>query len=211
MPSVEVSCGGGQVHVIDWSPSRGLVLLGHPGERDDDDVLVALSRAPARCRSIEDAWRSLDPVRALEFLSATPSQLEAIARRLPPALDQRERVRHRDDLHDDQRAAAIRGFDQMAALAEVAGLGPALARARAVEAAGVVWRDRRLRRSRPARVAVTALLAGSLPSLLPPGPLRAAVGWCGGRAIRLVPLRWVLHTTAPQDRAGAATPVPVAP
>ncbi|HUP85413.1 MAG TPA: hypothetical protein VM143_07080 [Acidimicrobiales bacterium] len=123
---VIVRCGGAE-HVIRWSRHR-LDLLGHPGRREEDDVLVALSGSPARCRVIEEAWRRLDRARAAELLAASPERLELLASRLAATLDQRGYVSRRDDLTDAERAEALAAFDQMAYLAEIAALGPVLAR-----------------------------------------------------------------------------------
>jgi hypothetical protein len=146
---LEVACGGA-IHRIQWT-RRGLDLLGHPGGREEDDVLVALSGEAARCRRIEEAWTELEDERALELLDADHERLAAIARRLPIALDQRERVRRRDDLSDEQRAAALHGFDQMTHLAELAALGQPLARQRALDAVDRLWRRRAWATTRPRR------------------------------------------------------------
>src|SRR5688500_2212751 len=100
---VVVACGGA-AHVIRWTARGGLALLGHPGPRDADDVLVALSGAPARCRAIEAAWHGLDRRAASALLGASAEQLARIAARLPVTLEQRDRVRRRDDLPEGQRA-----------------------------------------------------------------------------------------------------------
>src|SRR5688500_15375756 len=107
---VVVACGGAD-HGIRWT-GRGLELLGHPGARADDDVRVALSGAPARGRTIEAAWRLLDAAHAAELVDATPERLARMAHRLPVTLEQREKVRRRDDLTDTQRARLLATFDQ---------------------------------------------------------------------------------------------------
>jgi hypothetical protein len=202
LPELEVSCGG-STHRIRWTP-RGLDLLGHPGGREEDDVLVALSGEPASCRRIEAAWVALEPARALELLTATAvgagsgdevaRRLAAIARRLPAAVDQRERVRRRDDLSDDERAVAIHGFDQMIALAEVAALGPVFARRRAVEAVDELWRGRR-RRGRSALVAAAVQAAGASRATIVLLPTRRGPGVVvrvRGRAVGVVSRPWQL-------------------
>lgn len=153
---VVVRCGGVD-HVIRWSAGGGLQLLGHPGPRDADDVLVALSGEAAACRAIEDAWTRLGVEHARALLDATPDRLAWMAHRLPATREQRERVRRRDDLSDDQRAALLANFDQLIAAAEVAGLGSALAHARAAEVLAGRWRWRRRRSRRRAELPRHAL------------------------------------------------------
>jgi hypothetical protein len=145
---VVVRCGGVD-HVLRCGPGARLELLGHPGPREDDDVLVALSGGAARCRQLEEAWNGLGADAAGALLDASPSKLTQIAQRLPATLEQRERVRRRDDLSEGQRASLLRNFDQAVYLAEVASLGPALATHRAATLVGPRWR-RGLRRWGPA-------------------------------------------------------------
>ena len=141
---VTVRCGGVD-HVLRAGAGGRLELLGHPGPRDDDDVLVALSGGAARCRQLEEAWDGLGPEAAGSLLDASPQKLAQIAQRLPATVEQRERVRRRDDLSDGQRASLLRNFDQAVYLAEVASLGPGLATRRAATLVGPRWR-RGLRR-----------------------------------------------------------------
>lgn len=153
---VVVACGGAD-HVIRWDPigrRRGLELLAHGGARDDDDVLVALSGAPARCRAIEAAWDALTVAHAQALLRSSDEQLAQMAHRLPVTLEQRRRVQARDDFTDQQRAALLTTFDHQIAACEVASLGPVLARGRARQVAGTGWRRtgrRWLRRVIPRR------------------------------------------------------------
>jgi hypothetical protein len=141
---IVVRCGGVD-HVLRADASARLELLGHPGPREDDDVLVALSGGPARCRQLEEAWAELGRDAAVALLDASPEKLRQIAQRLPATVEQRERVRRRDDLPEGQRASLLRNFDQACYLAEVAWLGPALATLRAAALVGPRWR-RGLRR-----------------------------------------------------------------
>ena len=104
----------------------------------------------ARCRAIEEAWNRLDGVAAAELVGASPSELSRIAQRLPVTLEKREVVRRRDDLSERQRASLLARFDQAAYVAEVAALGPVLARARAESLVGPRWR-RAVRRRLPRR------------------------------------------------------------
>ena len=137
---VVVACGGAD-HVIRWVPgSDGLDLAGHPGPRDADDVLVALSGAPARCRAIEEAWDGLTAAGADQVLAATPEQLASMAGRARFTAEQRAKVARRDDLSDGERARLLRAFEELLFVAEVAGLGPDLARARAKSVLGPAWR-----------------------------------------------------------------------
>ena len=150
--SVVVSCGGADhvVRVVDGGAR--LELVGHPGPRDADDVLVALSGQPARCRSIEDAWIRLDRRGAAELRAASPEQLARMAHRLPVTVEQRQRVAVRDDLTAAQRQSLLASFDQACAVAELASLGPTLARLRADAVLTPAWRRalrRRGRRPRP--------------------------------------------------------------
>ena len=141
---VVVACGGAE-HVVRWVASEDrLQLLGHPGDRDDDDVLVALSGAPARCRAIEEAWDGLTPSGADQLLAATSSQLASMAARARFTAEQRANVARRDDLSDAERRRLLRAFEELLFTAEVAALGPAFARARAAAVLGPPWR-RRLR------------------------------------------------------------------
>jgi hypothetical protein len=194
---VDVRCGGA-THRIRWT-RHGLELLGHPGGRDEDDVLVALSGAPARCRRIEEAWTELDAERALELLDADEGRLAAIARRLPVALDQRERVRRRDDLSDEERAAALRGFDQMTHLAAIAALGPAFARRRALDAVDELWHRRTRDRRRRALVEVAARTAGASAAtvvLLPTRRGPTVVVRIRGRVFGVVSRPWLTASAA---------------
>jgi hypothetical protein len=145
---VVVVCGRVE-HVLRGDAGGRLELLGHPGPREDDDVLVALSGGAARCRQLEEAWNGLGRDAAGSLLDASPEKLTQIAQRLPATLEQRERVRRRDDLPEGQRASLLRNFDQAVYLAEVASLGPALAAHRAATLVGPRWR-RGLRRWGPA-------------------------------------------------------------
>ena len=197
---VAVPCGG-TTHRIAWTPERGLELLGHPGGRDEDDVLVALSGSAARCRRIEEAWYALDAERALELVGADDTRLAAIARRLPVAVDQRERVRRRDDLTDIERAGALRGFDQMTHLAEVAALGRGFAGARATEAVDELWRrrGRGRRSSRRALASVAARTAGAASAtvmLLPTRRAPSIVVRVGGRIFGVVARPWLTASAA---------------
>jgi hypothetical protein len=188
----EVDCGGNR-HVVRWT-TEGLVLLGHTGEREDDDVLVALSGEPSRCRVVEAAWNALAPAYAIELLDVPAEQLAVIAHRLPVIADQRERVRRRRDLTDEQRAASIQGFDQLAHRSVVASLGLELARRRGLDALrfGVARRG-------AARVAVGAHVARSLGAAkasIVVLPLGAFVLRVGSRAVGFVSPRWVAKATA---------------
>jgi hypothetical protein len=193
-PELEVTCGGA-THRIRWTP-HGLELLGHPGGREEDDVLVALSGAAAHCRRIEAAWTALEAERALELLTLTagddsPQRLAAIARRHPVAVDQRERVRRRDDLTDEERARAIHGFDQMIHLADVAALGPTFARLRAAEAVDQLWRRRRSRRALRSLAARAAGTSRATLLLLPTRRGPSVVVRIHGRAIGVVTRPWL--------------------
>ena len=118
---VVVVCGGAE-HVIRWvGGSSSLELLGHPGARSDDDVLVALSGEPARCRAIERAWDCLSRSSAELLLSATPSQLAAMAARGRFTAEQRAKVARRDDLSEPERRRLLRAFEERLFAAEVAG------------------------------------------------------------------------------------------
>ena len=142
---VVVVCGGAE-HVIRWvGRSEHLELLGHPGARDDDDVLVALSGEPARCRAIERAWDGLSPASAEQLLTATPSQLASMAARGRFTAEQRAKVARRDDLSEPERRRLLQAFEDLLFLGEVASLGPALAHGRAAAVLGPPWR-RSLRR-----------------------------------------------------------------
>lgn len=141
---VIVACGGSD-HLVRWvEGSRRLELLGHPGPRDADDVLVALSGQPARCRAIEEAWECLTPSGAEQLLSATPDQLAAMAGRARYTAEQRAKVARRDDLSVVERQVLLRAFEDLLFVAEVAALGPTFARGRAAAVLGPPWR-RRLR------------------------------------------------------------------
>lgn len=142
---VLVACGGAD-HVIRWNPaSPHLELLGHPGTREDDDVLVALSGEPARCRAIEEAWDGLSPSGADQLLAATPEQLAKMAGRARFTSEQRAKVARRDDLSEPERRRLLKAFEELLFTAEVAALGPALAHGRAAMVLGPAWR-RHLRR-----------------------------------------------------------------
>lgn len=149
---VVVACGCAD-HVIRCRADGRLELLGHPGPRDADDVLVALAGGTARCRAVEAAWNGIERGAAVQLLDASAEQLARIAHRLPVTLEQREHVRRRDDLSDAQRAALLANFDQAAYLAEVASLGPVLAGRRARAVMEPPWRQR-LRRAWTVRTRV---------------------------------------------------------
>lgn len=138
---VVVSCGGAD-HVIRWDPGgrRPLELLGHAGEREADDVLVALSGAPARCRTIAAAWDSLSVGHAEELLAAPDERLAQMKLRVAVTVEQRRNVQRRDDLSDPLRRRLLESFDRLVAASEVAALGPAAARVRAAAVAGPPWR-----------------------------------------------------------------------
>src|SRR5688500_17900432 len=117
---VVVTCGGA-AHVIRWRVgSDRLDLLGHPGARDADDVLVALSGEPARCRAIEEAWAGLTPAGAEQLLAATPSQLASMAARARFTAEQRAKVARRDDLAEPERRRLLQAFEELLFVAEVA-------------------------------------------------------------------------------------------
>ena len=144
---VVVACGGAD-HVVRWDGgSAHLELLGHPGAREDDDVLVALSGEPARCRSVEEAWDGLTASGAEQLLAATPAQLATMAARARFTAEQRRNVARRDDLSDAERRRLLRAFEELLFAAEVAALGPAFAHGRAAAVLGPAWR-RSLRRVR---------------------------------------------------------------
>jgi hypothetical protein len=135
-----VRCGGAD-HVVRWAGrGRPLELVSHPGDRAADDVLVALSGAPARCRAVADAWDRLAIPQAEQLLDATDEQIRVMPARLPVVVEKRRATERRDDLSDAQRALLLQSFDAMARLCEVAALGPGLARRRAAEVAGPRWR-----------------------------------------------------------------------
>ena len=144
---VVVACGGA-AHVIRWPVgSDRLDLLGHPGAREADDVLVALSGESARCRAIEEAWAGLTPAGAEQLLAASPSQLASMAARARFTAEQRAKVARRDDLSESERKVLLRAFEELLFVAEVAGLGATLAHGRAATLLGPAWR-RSLRRAR---------------------------------------------------------------
>lgn len=142
-----VACGGAD-HVIRWVVDTGRIeLLGHPGPRDADDVLVALSGEAARCRAVEEAWNGLTPSGAKQLLAATPAELASMAARARFTAEQRVQVARRDDLSEPERRLLLRAFEERLFTAEVAALGPTLARGRAGAVLGPPWR-RALRRPR---------------------------------------------------------------
>ena len=142
-----VACGGAN-HVIRCEPGSGrLTLRGHPGARDADDVLVALSGERARCRAVEEAWERLSPAGADQLLSATPSQLASMAARARFTAEQRAKVAKRDDLSEPERRRLLQAFEELLFVAEVASLGETLAHGRAAQVLGPPWR-RAVRRAR---------------------------------------------------------------
>lgn len=139
---VDVDCGGRR-HTIRWRDGV-LSLLGHPGPRDRDDVLVALSGHVATCRLVEAAWYNLDDVRALHFLTVDALELAGMARGLALTVEQRAVLERRDDFTAGQRREAEDAFDQKIYQSRLASLGLDLARRRGLDArARLRWQPRR--------------------------------------------------------------------